>query len=91
MVAAMVAAGRALGASHIVCTSGTEDGQDLLFGRLGFLPCPGTDRYSAHYRDTVRVLVHRVPEGACEFEAVTAKLRRDLGHLPRTQTVSVPL
>lgn len=91
MVAAMLAAARALGASLIVCTSGTGHRQDLLFGRLGFRPCPGTDRYSTHYQDTVRVLAHRVPDGAYEFEAVTSELRRGLDDLPRTGLARLPL
>ncbi|WP_182880571.1 GNAT family N-acetyltransferase [Microbispora sp. H10949] len=91
MVAAMVATARALGASLVVCTSGTGHRQDVLFGRLGFHPCPGTDRYSTHYQDTVRVLAHRVSEGAYEFEAVTSKLRRGLDDLPRAEVARIPL
>ncbi|MEV4378187.1 GNAT family N-acetyltransferase [Streptosporangium sp. NPDC049644] len=91
MVAAVMAAGQALGASIMVCTSGTDDGQDMLFGRLGWRPCPGGERYSAHYRDTVRVLAHRVSEGAHEFETVAARLRRHFVDLPRAEATRVPL
>ncbi|MEU8269048.1 GNAT family N-acetyltransferase [Sphaerisporangium sp. NPDC049002] len=78
MVAAVMAAGRAVGAPLLIATSGTADGQHLLFERLGWYACPGTDRYSSHYEDTVRVIAHRVGEGAGEYEATASELSRHM-------------
>ncbi|MER5627841.1 GNAT family N-acetyltransferase [Streptosporangium sp. NPDC002544] len=84
MVNAVVAAGHALGASLLLSTSGTGQGQHLLFGRLGWQAFPDTDKFSAHYQDTVRVIAHRLSLGL-----TAAELRRHMDNLSAEGTAHI--
>ncbi|WP_062355113.1 GNAT family N-acyltransferase [Herbidospora yilanensis] len=83
LLASVPAVGEAIGASLMFCTTGTVDGQDRLYAHYGWRACPGTDGFDPHYRDVVLVMSNDLGPMR-RSEAVRAKVRRQLGDLPRT-------
>jgi hypothetical protein len=72
--AAAIAAAYSLGATAIVGTSGTRDGQDHFHERFGFRAVPGTRRYVEQYTEDVVQLFHLVGDGAGEYDELVARL-----------------
>jgi molybdopterin/thiamine biosynthesis adenylyltransferase/predicted GNAT family N-acyltransferase len=70
-----IAAAHSLGATAMIGTAGTADGQDKFHGRFGFRPVPGTRRYVEQYAEDVVVMLHRVADGAGEHSDLVARLR----------------
>jgi hypothetical protein len=70
-----VAAAHELGATAMIGTSGTADGQDRFHARFGFHPVRGTRRYVEKYTEDVVVLLQRTAEGAGEYSALVDEYR----------------
>jgi hypothetical protein len=70
-----VAAAHELGATAMIGTSGTADGQDRFHARFGFHPVLGTRRYVEKYTEDVVILLHRVDAGAGEYAALVDDYR----------------
>ncbi|WP_328391447.1 ThiF family adenylyltransferase [Nocardia sp. NBC_00416] len=78
-----------LGAHLMIGTSGTADGQERFHTRFGFVPVPGTRRYTEQYTEDVLVMVHHPAQGAGEFADLVAEMRDEFPRLPTlTTTVS---
>ncbi|MET7458519.1 hypothetical protein ABZT03_43285 [Streptomyces sp. NPDC005574] len=74
--AAAIATARALGAAGMVGICGMDDGQHQLQQRFGFIICPGTEHYSAHYQDHVCAIVHRTDDRNGEYEDLVHQLHQ---------------
>ncbi len=72
-----IAAAHVLGATAMIGTSGTADGQDLFHQRFGFRPVEGTRRYVDHYTEDVVILLHRSAAGSGEHTELVARLREE--------------
>jgi hypothetical protein len=70
-----IGAAHHLGATAMIGTSGTRDGQDRFHERFGFRPVPGTRRYVEQYTEDVVIMFHRVADGAGEHAGLVARLR----------------
>lgn len=69
-----MAAAHSLGATAMIGTAGTADGQHEFHARFGFRPVPGTRRYVEQYTEDVVVMLHRVADGAGEHAELVARL-----------------
>jgi GNAT superfamily N-acetyltransferase len=81
-----IAAARSLGATGMIATSGTKDGQDRFHQRFGFRPVGETRRYEPRYAEDVVVMTHRIADGAGDFEDLVASLHPRLAAVPRWTT-----
>ncbi|MEU1982091.1 ThiF family adenylyltransferase [Nocardia sp. NPDC019395] len=84
--AVAIGAAHHLGARLMIGTSGTADGQDSFHARFGFVPVPGTRRYTERYTEDVIILVHRPALGAGEYTDLVAAMDREFPALPTLTT-----
>lgn len=74
LIALSIGAAWYLGASAVIGTSGTKDGQDGFYARLGFRRIDGTRRYVDSYTEDVVIMAQRVADGADEFHDLVTEL-----------------
>ncbi|MFF3055780.1 hypothetical protein [Streptomyces sp. NPDC057909] len=74
LFAVSMAAARVLGASAMVATSGTADGQLQLWQRFGFRIVPGSRAYIERYTEDVVAIVNRTQDTAAEFEGLVSRI-----------------
>lgn len=80
--AVAIGAAHHLGAHLMIGTSGTADGQDSFHARFGFVPVPGTRRYTERYTEDVIILVHRPALGAGEYTELVASMAEEFPRHP---------
>jgi ThiF family len=69
-----IAAAHHLGATAMIGTSGTKDGQDCFHQRFGFQAMPGTRRYVEQYTEDVVIMFHRVADDAGQYTELVDQL-----------------
>jgi molybdopterin/thiamine biosynthesis adenylyltransferase len=72
-----IAAAHHLGATAMIGTSGTKDGQDRFHERFGFRSMPGTRRYVEQYTEDVVIMFHRAADGAGQYTELVDRLRAE--------------
>jgi predicted N-acetyltransferase YhbS len=85
-----IAAAHHLGATAMIGTSGTKDGQDRFHERFGFQAVAGTRRYVQHYTEDVVIMFHRVAGGAGHYTDLVEQLRDQFPAAAAAAAASAP-
>ena len=76
-----IAAAHCLGATAMIGTSGTKDGQDKFHQRFGFRPLDGTRRHVPQYTEDVVLMLHLTRQGAGEHTPLVQELEQEFREL----------